>query len=47
MLRVFGQTAVVNITALMANYALTAVMLTAFDQQLHEGRKPLLPPREN
>ena len=43
MLRVFGQTAVVNITALMANYAFTAVMLTAFDQQLHEGRKPLLP----
>lgn len=43
MVRVFGQTAVVNITALMANYALTAVMLTAFDQQLHEGRKPLLP----
>src|SRR5216684_249048 len=41
--RVFGQTAVVNITALMANYAFTAVMLTAFDQQLHEGRKPLLP----
>ena len=43
MVRVFGQTAVVNITALMANYALTAVMLAAFDQQLHEGRKPLLP----
>src|SRR2546423_8172864 len=38
-----GRTAVVNITALMANYAFTAVMLTAFDQQLHEGRKPLLP----
>ena len=45
MVRVFGQTAVVNITALMANYALTALMLTAFDQQLHEGRKPLLPLR--
>ena len=43
MVRIFGQTAVVNITALMANYAFTAVMLTAFDQQLHEGRKPLLP----
>ena len=43
MVRVFGETAVVNITALMANYAFTAVMLTAFDQQLHEGRKPLLP----
>src|SRR5438270_10793886 len=43
MVRVFGQTAGVNITALMANYAFTAVMLTAFDQQVHEGRKPLLP----
>src|SRR5207244_11261230 len=43
MVRVFGQAAVVNITALMANYAFTAVMLAAFDQQLHEGRKPLLP----
>jgi 4-carboxymuconolactone decarboxylase len=43
MVRVFGQAAVVNITALMANYAFTAVMLTAFDQQLHEGRTPLLP----
>src|SRR5437773_10528810 len=41
--RVFGQAAVVNLTALMANYAFTAVMLTAFDQQLHDGRKPLLP----
>src|ERR1700704_1316992 len=47
MLRVFGQSAVVNIAALMANYALTATMLAAFDQQLHEGRKPLLPLREN
>ncbi len=43
MVRVFGQTAVVNLAALMANYAFTAVMLTAFDQQLHEGREPLLP----
>ncbi len=43
MVRLFGQTTVVNITALMANYALTALMLAAFDQQLHEGRKPLLP----
>jgi 4-carboxymuconolactone decarboxylase len=43
MVKVFGQTGAVNITALMANYALTALMLAAFDQQLHEGRKPLLP----
>jgi 4-carboxymuconolactone decarboxylase len=42
-LRLFGETGLVNLAALMANYALTAVMLTAFDQQLHEGRQPLLP----
>ncbi len=41
--RVGEPSAVVNITALMANYAFTAVMLTAFDQHLHEGREPLLP----
>jgi 4-carboxymuconolactone decarboxylase len=41
--RLFGETGVVNLAALMANYALTAVMLAAFDQQLHEGQKPLLP----
>jgi 4-carboxymuconolactone decarboxylase len=43
--KLFGETGVVNLAALMANYALTAVMLTAFDQQLHEGQRPLLPPR--
>ena len=42
--KLFGQTGTVNLAALMANYALTAVMLTAFDQQLHAGQKPLLPP---
>ena len=42
-LRLFGETGLVNLAALMANYALTAAMLAAFDQQLHEGRKPLLP----
>jgi hypothetical protein len=41
--KIFGETGAVNIAALMANYALTAVMLTAFDQQLHSGQKPLLP----
>ncbi len=41
--RLFGETGVVHLAALMGNYALTAVMLTAFDQQLHEGREPLLP----
>ena len=41
--KLFGETGLVNLVALMANYALTAVMLAAFDQQLHEGQKPLLP----
>jgi 4-carboxymuconolactone decarboxylase len=41
--KIFGQTGTVNLAALMANYTLTAVMLTAFDQQLHAGQKPLLP----
>ncbi len=41
--RLFGQTGLVNLAALMGNYALTAVMLTAFDQQLHADQKPLLP----
>jgi 4-carboxymuconolactone decarboxylase len=41
--RLFGETGTVNLAALMANYALTAAMLAAVDQQLHEGQKPLLP----
>jgi hypothetical protein len=42
--KLFGQTGTVNLAALMANSPLTAVMmLTAFDQQLHAGQKPLLP----
>jgi hypothetical protein len=28
---------------LMGNYAGTAALLTAFDMQLHAGKKPLLP----
>ena len=42
-LRLFGRTGVVNLAALMANYASTAVMLNAADQQLRPGQKPLLP----
>ena len=31
---------------LMGNYAATAALLAAFDMQLPEGQKPLLPVRE-
>ena len=41
--RLFGQPTVFTLAALMADYALTAVMLTAFDQQLRPDQKPLLP----
>jgi 4-carboxymuconolactone decarboxylase len=39
----FGHEGVVNLAALMGNYAMTAVMLNAVDQQLHPERQPLLP----
>ena len=37
--------ALVDLVALMANYAGTAAILTAFDMQLDPGTKPGLPPR--
>ena len=39
----FGHEGVVNLAALMGNYAATAIMLNAVDQQVHPERKPLLP----
>jgi 4-carboxymuconolactone decarboxylase len=39
----FGHEGVVNLAALMGNYAMTAVMLDAVDQHLHPDRPPLLP----
>ena len=39
----FGRQGVVELVALMGNYAATALMFRAVDQQLHPGRKPLLP----
>jgi 4-carboxymuconolactone decarboxylase len=41
----FGRGALVDLVALMANYAGTAAVLTAFDMQLDPGTKPGLPPR--
>ena len=39
---VFGARGVVELAALMGNYAGTAIMLNMVDQQLHPGQKPLL-----
>ena len=40
----FGARGVVELVALMGNYAATAMILTMVDQQLHPDRVPLLPP---
>jgi 4-carboxymuconolactone decarboxylase len=42
-LKLFGDHGVVNVVALMGDYASTAVLLTAFDQHVHPADKPLLP----
>jgi 4-carboxymuconolactone decarboxylase len=42
-LRRFGRRALVDLVALMGNYAGTAALLTAFDMQLDPGQPPLLP----
>ena len=39
----FGPHKLVDIVLLMGNYAGTAALLTAFDMQLHSGKKALLP----
>ena len=41
----FGRRGVLELAALMGNYAMTAVILDTVDQQLHPGQKPLLPTR--
>ena len=42
-LRQFGRRSLVDLVALMGNYAGTAALLTAFDMQLDPGQAPLLP----
>ena len=42
-LKIFDRTGLVNLVALMGNYAATAALLTAFDMQLDEGAEPPLP----
>jgi hypothetical protein len=44
-LRQFGGRALIDLVALMGNYAGTAALLTAFDMQLDRGQPPPLPPR--
>lgn len=39
----FGRRGVVDLAALMANYAMTAVIFNAVDQQLRPDQPPLLP----
>jgi len=41
----FGRPKLVDLVALMGNYAATAALLTAFDMQLDPEQPPLLPPR--
>jgi 4-carboxymuconolactone decarboxylase len=43
-LRQFGRRALVDLVALMGNYAGTAALLTAFDVQLDPGQPPPLQP---
>ena len=44
-LALFGDKKLVELVALMGNYAAAASLLTAFDMQLDPGQKPPLPPR--
>ena len=44
-LALFGRKTLVELVALMGNYAATAALLTAFDMQLDPDREPPLPPR--
>ena len=43
--RLFGRQGAVELTMVMADYALAGFVLTAVDQQLPPDRKPLLPAR--
>jgi 4-carboxymuconolactone decarboxylase len=45
MVELFGRQGAVEITAIMADYAMAGFILTAVDQQLPPERKPLLPVR--
>jgi hypothetical protein len=40
---IFGRQGIVNLAALMGDYASTALLIRTFDNQLPPGQKPLLP----
>lgn len=42
-LRLYGKRGLVDMVSLMSQYSATSALLTAFDMQLPEGQKPLLP----
>ena len=43
--KLFGRQGAIEVTMVMADYAMVGFILTAVDQQLPADRKPLLPPR--
>jgi 4-carboxymuconolactone decarboxylase len=45
MVKLFGRQGAVEITTIMADYAMAGFLLTAVDQQLPPERKAMLPPR--
>ena len=44
MVSLFGARGTIEITMVMGDYAMTAMVLNAVDQQLPPDREPLLPP---
>ncbi|MND07527.1 hypothetical protein D3C83_295610 [compost metagenome] len=42
-LKQFGEDGLLQVVALMSSYASTAIVLSVFDQQLHDGQSPMLP----
>lgn len=45
MVALFGHRGVIEITMVMGDYTMTAMLLNAVDQRLPPGREPLLPAR--
>jgi len=45
MVSLFGRRGTIEVTMVMGDYAMTAMLLNAVDQHLPPGRQPLLPPR--
>lgn len=45
-LRLYGKRGLVDLVSLMSQYEATSSLLAAFDMQLPEGQKPLLPTKD-